>query len=81
MEASWVAIVSLGVGLIVHLVSTVWWASKITTTLEIVRNNVKEMLIDGKQYATKEELAEKLTSRDQQITAIWKKVDYLTEKS
>lgn len=81
MEASWVAIVGLGVGLMGHLVATVWWASKITTTLDNVNKNVDNMICDNKEYATKIELAEKLAIRDQQTTALWKKVDYLAEKS
>lgn len=81
MDTSWIAIIGLGLGMVGHLVATVWWASKITTTLEIVRANVTDMASDGKEYATKEEVAEKMISRDQQITAIWKKVDYLSERT
>lgn len=80
MESSWVAIVGLGLGLIAHLIATVWWASKVTTLLEIVRSNVNTMMSDGKQNVTKEDLAEKLSSRDQQIAAIWKRLDSLIDK-
>lgn len=79
MSAEWVGIVVSGVllamGIIGNLVTTVWWASKITTTLTILKSAVDELKADKKTFATKEDLARELAVTDKEHKALWKNVD------
>lgn len=78
-----IAICGLVIVVITHLCSTVWWMSKITTTLEILSTSVKDIkFIIAKHeatYFTKEEAAREFAHIKQQTDALWIRVDKLQE--
>lgn len=79
MSPEWVGVIigglTLAIGLMGNIIVTVWWASKITTTLEILRSAVEEIKAERKTFATKEEIARELGIADKENKAIWKNID------
>jgi uncharacterized protein YoxC len=78
-----ISLVTLGFGLICHIVTTVWWASKITNILENAQKTLSELSIDmkavNKTYVTKEDYAKDQGHTEKRLDAVWAKVDKLTE--
>lgn len=69
---------------LVHLIATVWWASKMNTHLSIMQEEFKEFAIEFKSmrnvYMTKEDAARELAFCSQQGKAIWREIDALKMK-
>lgn len=74
-----VAIVGLIIVVIGHLCSTVWWMSKITTTLDILSKSVEGILAaiakHEATYYSKEDAAKDFAYRDKEIEGMWERVD------
>lgn len=51
--------------ILVHGAATVWWGSKMTTTMSFVREDLKS-------------IASRIGDQDKEIRALWRKVDELT---
>lgn len=83
MNHEWVGVIIAGIGLFVgllgNIIATVWWASKITTTLVLLKSTVDELNIERKAMATKEELIREVAVMNKEMTAVWKKVDYMND--
>ncbi|HEY9874592.1 MAG TPA: hypothetical protein V6D12_14225 [Candidatus Obscuribacterales bacterium] len=77
-----IGLATLGVGLIGHIVTTVWWASKITNILENAQKSLNELSIDmksvNKTYVSKEDFARELGHVEKRLDAAWAKLDALT---
>ncbi len=73
------AVITLCIFMIVHLGGTIWWMSKIQTTLSFiglsVGDLVKTVAAHEATYAKKEDQAKEFAYRDKQIEAIWKRLD------
>lgn len=88
MSPEWVGVIIafavFFLGLMGNIVSTVWWASKITTTLTVLTNAVNDIKTviarHEATYFTKEEAAREFTHIKQQTDALWKKVDKIQEE-
>ena len=80
-----IALITLGLGLTGHIVTTVWWASRITTILEASSRSLMELSIEmkavSKTYVTKEEFSKDLSHVEKKIDAAWIKIDKLTERN
>ena len=81
-EAAWIgAIVTLGVFVIGHLMTTIWWASRVNTLLDVVQNKLSEIVVNLKamesSYVKKEELAYRVATSDKEHAAMWKQIDDL----
>ena len=88
MTAEWIGVlIAFSVfflGLIGNVISTVWWASRITASLDILTSAVSEIKsILAKHeatYYTKEEAAREFSHVKQQTDALWARIDKMTEK-
>ena len=80
-----IALAAVGIGLIGHMVATVWWASRITTILGQAQLELRDMSIEmkavNKTYITKEEYAKDQGQSEKRLDAVWIKVDKLMEKN
>ena len=79
------AVVTIVLFLVVHLLGTVWWMSKITSNLESLvkeAKNIKDavMMLEANAYR-KEEAAKDFAYRDRDIKKLWEKVDALSENN
>ena len=76
--AGWI---SLGTAILVHLVGTVIWATRMTTVLEMVQKTLGELHVDHKAmtkvYITKEEFGKDMGRMEKEQNAIWKHIDDL----
>lgn len=94
MSSEWWGVVIAGIvlflGLIAHVVSTVWWASRTTTLLESAQaaitamsNAMKEMTTEiktfGNSYAKKEDVVRELALHDKQLETMWNKFEKLKD--
>lgn len=83
MESSpaWIGIAII---VLVHVVSTVWWASKVSTLLDVVQRDLNLVMVEFKLsrniYITKEESASIAALQQKEMSAVWKKLDKLPEK-
>ena len=59
--------IALIISILVHASATIWWASKMNTTMTFIKLEL-------------ERTRNELTKRDEQITAIWAKIDKLQQK-
>lgn len=65
------SLVGLSIAVIGHAFATIWWAAKVTYTLESIQKNMSEI---------KSDLKAEIIERDVQIKALWKRQDELREK-
>jgi hypothetical protein len=72
-------ITSLGIFLVLQLVTSVWWASKMNTLLTVLQREVQETLSEIKSmksnYVTMGDCKSKCMMTDKEIEALWKRVD------
>lgn len=66
-----IALIGLGLAIAGHAFATVWWAAKVTYSLEGIRNEVKEV---------KDELKEENLETKLQIQGIWRRQDELKDR-
>ena len=59
--------IALIISILVHASATIWWASKMSTTMTFIKLEL-------------ERTRNELLKRDEQITAIWAKIDKLQQK-
>jgi hypothetical protein len=81
MQLDGSVLVTIIIFALVHTGGFIWWMSRIDTTLKIMSETVKNMAeLMSKHdalYYRKEDATKDFAMRDQQINAIWKKVDNL----
>lgn len=85
MESSWFAIiVTIALFVLIHIVATVWWASRVNTLLDIVQRNLIDLVSEMKAmkniYVSKEDFTRELTLSLKDREAMWKKIDALYDK-
>lgn len=73
------AIIALVIGLVGHVITTVWWASRITTILELTQKSMETLSVEmkavNKTYVSKEDLARELVVNEKEHAAMWKQID------
>ena len=79
-----IALAMLFLAIIGHVVTSVWWASAITTTLRYMTEELKRLghqigSYDGKFYE-KTEAKEQVAKRDKEISDVWTEVSKIREK-
>ncbi len=79
-----VALGMLLIAIIGHVVTTVWWASAITTTLRFMTIELKHLrdqlnTHDGKFYE-KNEAKEQVAKRDKELSDVWSEISKLRDK-
>lgn len=75
------ASIALAIAILLHAASTIWWASKVNTTLMFVQTEIHKICEailrhDASMYS-KSEAAKDFSIRDQQIAVLFKKTDKL----
>lgn len=66
-----VAIIGLALAILGHAFATVWWAAKVTFSLEGIQKEMK---------AIKDELRDDGAKKDLKIDALWKRQDELKDR-
>lgn len=66
-----IALSGLGLAIASHALATVWWAAKVTYSLEGISNEVREV---------KDELKEENMETKIQITGLWKRQDEIKDR-
>jgi hypothetical protein len=78
-----VSIVALAITILVHLVATVWWASKMTanqTSMKETIDKLSSKLDDHSDVLyTKHQAHDDFVARDAQLAALWKRQDELKD--
>lgn len=73
---------ALIVTILLHAFASVWWASKMNTTMSFLNSSLenisKSLTVNEAIRYTKEEAAKDFSIRDKQLDAVWKKVDGIT---
>lgn len=95
MSAEWWAVLIAGIvlllGLVGHIIASVWWASRITTLVETAQGSitamsqalkdvVSELKTFGNQFARKEDVAREMALHEKQLETMWDKFEKLKEK-
>ena len=79
-----ISVLSLGIAMVGHLVTSVWWASSITTRIEILIEKVNTIMETNSRheatFATKEQVAKDFAHIETRVDAAWKKIDQISEK-
>ena len=70
-----IALIALVLVIAGHLCTTVWWMSKITTTLEALSSDLKEAVKDIKGLVPKVDCIREHEHIDKRFDDIWKKLD------
>lgn len=74
-----VAIISLTLGLVIHICTTVWWASRITTILERSQSDIRELLADTKMlsatYVKKEDYVREIAHLEKRVQDVELEID------
>lgn len=65
------AIASLALAILGHAFATIWWAAKVTYSLEGIQKEIKEIKIELKEEGVK---------KDTQINALWKRHDEIKDR-
>ena len=84
-SAAWISIVvALFIFVVGHIITTVWWASRINTLLDIVQTDLHDVITELKTmkavFVSKEEISRELALDEKEKCAIWKNIDELKEK-
>lgn len=71
--------ITMGIFIVTHIVTTVWWASRMNTLMDIVRKELADVVIELKAnrglYSSKSELAAVMAVAEKERVALWKNVD------
>ena len=74
-----IAIVSIIIGVLLavlsHIIVSVWWASKITTTLGFLRESLEKIEKHQDGYYKKEEAIKEFANIQRELKASWEKLD------
>ena len=75
----WGAIITLSIFVLSNLAALVYWSAKITTLLDVVQNELKELNTDLKSmrdlYVTKELFSGRIAVSDKEHAAMWREID------
>lgn len=71
--------ISLGVAILIHLIGTVVWATRMSTLLDVLRKTLDSLAFEmkslHKDYVGREEFAREMAIIEKEHLAIWKNVD------
>jgi hypothetical protein len=72
-------IIGVVIAILVHAAGSIWWAARMDTTLKFVKENLDKIAdsmakSEASRYS-REDAARDFAVRDQQITAIWNKIE------
>lgn len=75
---------AFGMTVVTHIVATVWWASKVNTTLQIVVQDVSLLVVELKSmkdtYVTQKEFIKAVNDGDKHRDAMWKRLDEIRDR-
>jgi hypothetical protein len=57
----------------------IWWAATTTANMQFMKDKLQYLVQQNALYATKVELAEKLSPINQSLERAWEKIDHLQE--
>lgn len=85
-QTAWIsAIVTIGIFVLSHIGITIWWASRVSTLLQVVQSELKTIVVEFKesrnQFFTREEAAREIEIQEREHKAIWKRIDELRESN
>ena len=75
-----IAIATLIIVILGHLCTTVWWMSKITTTLATIGDNLKEAMTDIKALVPKQDCTRIHDHLDKSLDDVWDAIKELRNK-
>lgn len=72
---------TIGIFILCHIIASVWWASHITTMLDILQKDFAEMNANvnlmKELYVKKEDYLARIAMVDKEREALWKRIDQL----
>lgn len=75
--------ITIGLFLLTHIMTTIWWASKTNTILDIVQKDLKELIGEIKAtrqiFVTKEEYAKDHGILEKENKAMWDSIEKLRD--
>ena len=76
VTAAWVGIILV---VLAHIVSTVWWAAKVSTLLVLVQETLSDLSVEmkavNKTYVSKEDFSRERAVDEKEHQALWKNID------
>jgi len=83
-NAVWIAIGTLALTVIVNIVTIAWWASRISTIMELLERTVSNITNEIKgmnsEFLTRDYFTERLGISDSKVEACFRKLDELREE-
>jgi hypothetical protein len=86
IDVAWIGIVlSIGMATFIHIVTAVWWASKINATLNFLQTSIHSLndtilRHDANRYTTND-ASKDFSIRDEQIKAAHRRIDEIKSSS
>ena len=78
---AWGAVITLSIFVLSNIAALVYWSARITTLLDVVQRELKDLSTDLKAmretYMTKEAFTYRVAVSDKEHGAIWKRIDEL----
>ena len=83
--SAWLTVsVTLAIFVFSHICITIWWASRVSTILDLVQLELKDVVAELKAlrstYVSKEDIAREMAITEKEHKALWKNVDELKKK-
>lgn len=80
----WGAIITLSIFVLSNIACLIYWSAKITTLLDVVQSELKELTIEFKamreSYVSKEQFTYRIAQSDKEHAAMWGRIDKLSGK-
>lgn len=80
-SVAWGAVITLSIFVLSNIAALVYWSAKITTLLDVVQKELKELSTDFKAmrdaYVTKEAFSYRIANSDKEHAATWREIDRL----
>ena len=84
-NAAWGIVVTIAIFVITHIGLTIWWASRVSTLLDVVQKDLSDIIKEFQalrgSYVSKEELSYRIASSDKEHTAMWRQIDDLKSRA
>jgi hypothetical protein len=78
------SVVSIGLFMVVHLVTAVWWASQVTAAIDSMKDAIKELRADLKnhddKFFGKQEAKDQVAKRDREMAELWLAVNLVRKE-
>lgn len=78
-----ISMLALTVGVLGHIISTVWWAAKITTILGALQTTIADIALEVRAarhtYVTKEDVSRAFGIAEKEKDSMWDRIDSLRD--